>query len=415
MPFVERSNNHILPANARASDVAERAINEIIPVQQRRMYDAFRPQGIQCVHYNRLTNGRKCVCQSSQKQMAGHLNEEGKASEGHINELILGTGNSNTGSFSFNITPYNQDQQRVTGKNNETSPYAPTNKNQGVFDIDTLDGEFPQADIVSGRGFGDNGPVDALDLDSMVGDWDASAFGFSDVSCPICFGTGFVGGFMPYHAHRQVLTVADVQMSADGTIDLIKRPWTAYTSTFQVVLILPRGAIGIDIFRVWNMNKPVNASYTIDGIALTSPTQLLSKCDGLRHVVQATVNGDFSHFEMQFNLTTESVYFEFPKRGQSADTTLLEQMEPFQIILSPNLPTINSEDVIVESQLGKVLLVQNVNPWNSRNRNVLGWEAQVRVIQPQELFRILPKRGRVMTKDTTTQMIRDNVTGPRRT
>lgn len=415
MPVVSRSNNGILPANARAADVAERALNEIIPIQQRRYYDAFRPQGITAVHYNHLTSGRKCNCQSANKQLAGRLNEEGKASEGHINELILGTGVDANGSFSFNITPYNQDQQRVTGRSNETSPYAPVNKNQGVFDIATLDGDFPQADVVDEDGFGDNGPVSAIDLDSLVGDFDASAFGFSDASCPVCFGTGFVGGYAPFHAHRQVLTVADVQ-SVGGEIDITKRPWVAdNVKTFSTIVVLPRGAIGVDVFRVWNVVTPVNATYTIDGIALTSVTQLLSFCDGKRHVVVATVNGSFSHFEMQFNLTTESVYFEFPRRGKSADTALLEQTEPFQIILSPNVPTIDSMDIIVESQLGKVLLVQNVNPWTSRNRAILGWEAQVRVIQPQELYRILPRRGRVLNKDRTTEMIRDNVTGPRRT
>ena len=416
MPVVERSNNRILPANARASDVAERAVNEIIPIQQRRYYDAFRIQGIQAVHYSNLKSGRKCNCQSGQKQLNGLLNEQGKASEGTINEMLTGTGGpSQSGSFSFNITAYNHDQQRVTGVNDQTSPYAPVNKNQGVFDIVTNDEEFPFADVVNGEGFGDNGPVSDVDIDALVGDFDASAFGFSDVSCPICFGSGFVGGYAPYHAHRQVLTVADVQLASDGEIDTLQRPWVANTSTFSVIVVLPRGAIGVDVFRVWNLANPTNAQFAIDGQPLNSVTQLLAKCDGKRHVVTATVNGPFSHLEMQFNLTTESVYFEFPRRGSSSDTALLEQMEPFQIIVSPNLPTIDSEDVIVESQLGKVLLVQNSNPWNSRNRAILGWEVQVRVIQPQELYRILPKRGRVMTKDATTRMTRDNVSGPRRT
>ena len=90
-------------------------------------------------------------------------------------------------------------------------------------------------------------------------------------------------------------------------------------------------------------------------------------------------------------------------------------MEPFQIVLSPNVPTINSQDIIVESQLGKVLVVQSVNTWKSRQRSILGWEIQVRVIQPQELYRILPPRGRIMSKDRTTLNSRDNVTGKYRT
>jgi hypothetical protein len=47
MPFKYQTNNKILPANARAADVAEKAIQEIIPVQQRRLKkikDASRAQ-----------------------------------------------------------------------------------------------------------------------------------------------------------------------------------------------------------------------------------------------------------------------------------------------------------------------------------------------------------------------------------
>ena len=72
-------------------------------------------------------------------------------------------------------------------------------------------------------------------------------------------------------------------------------------------------------------------------------------------------------------------------------------------------------DVIVESQLGKILVVQSVDTWKTRQRSILGWEIQVRVIQPQELFRILPARGRIKSKDRTTEFSRDNVRGGYRT
>jgi hypothetical protein len=163
------------------------------------------------------------------------------------------------------------------------------------------------------------------------------------------------------------------------------------------------------------MAKVVPATFSIDGTPITNPTQVLALCDGGPHLLTANVNGEFSHLEIQFALTTESVYFEFPRRNIGTDISLLEQMEPFQIVLSPNVPTINSQDIIVESQLGKVLVVQSVNTWKSRQRSILGWEVQVRVIQPQELYRILPPRGRIMSKDRTTLNSRDNVTGKYRT
>lgn len=409
-PVRERSNNKILPANARASDVAEKAVNEIIPVQQRRYYDAFRVQGIVCVHYSNLLTGRKCSCKSSQKQLNGRLDKDGKASIGDINSLL-------TGNMSFTVTPYDQDKEPRFGPNSiETSPLAPVNKNQGVFDIATFDPDidFPFADIVDQPAFGDNGPVNPVTIDELAGDFDAGVTGFFDTSCPVCFGTGFIGGYSPYHAHRWVTTVADVQL-VNGELDLLQKPWVASCDSFNTIVTLPRGAINVDAFKVWNSTKQVASTFTIDGTVIASIPQLLAFCDGHKHLLQATVNGPFTHFEMQFKLSTESVYFEFPKRSSSSNTALLEQMDPFQIIMSPNLPMMESLDIITESQLGKTLIVQNVNPWQSRNRNMLGWECQVRVIQPMEIYRLLPKRDRVMTKDATTEMVRDNVTGPRRT
>jgi hypothetical protein len=68
----------------------------------------------------------------------------------------------------------------------------------------------------------------------------------------------------------------------------------------------------------------------------------------------------------------------------------------------------DAQDIIVEQMLGKVLVVQNVNPWNSRERNILGWEAMVRVIQPMELYRLLPGRGRTKLKDQVTSLPKNN-------
>lgn len=411
MPYKSPTNSRLLPPNSRATDVVEKAIKEVTTIQQTKTYNAFRPQGYECLHYNHLLQGRKCSCQSAGKQINGILGKDGKASQGDINQML-------TGEMEFTITPYEQPNRVFPGNVTETSPYAPGNKYQGDFALGSSgdNGDFPFEVIADGiPDFEDNGPIQPKTIDDMVGDFDASVLGFSDVACPICFGTGFVGGYAPFHAHRTVLTVADVQLSSEGEIDTTKRPLTARAKSFSVIIKLPKGAIGLDVFKVWNMAKPVASTFILDGNPVNSITDVLNSCDGGPHLLQATVNGEFTHLEIQFNLSTESVYFEFPRRNIGSDTSLLEQMEPFQVILSPNVPTVDSMDVIVESQLGKVLVVQSVNTWKTRQRAVLGWEIQVRVIQPQELFRILPPRGRVKSKDRTTMFSRDNVRGGYRT
>lgn len=407
----ERSNNRILAANARAADVAEFAVNGIMPVMQQRYYDAFRVQGVEGILYTQLTNGRPCTCVARGKRISGLLNEQGKASVGDINSML-------TGSFQFNVTPYNQNQQRVVRDPTITSPYDSRNRNQGVFDIavpSTADvDDIPFADLINGNGFGDNGPVLEETVNQVLGDMDTGLTGYADSSCPICFGSNFIGGYTPYKGHRQVLVVTDVQVR-NGELDMLSSPMRAHCTGFDVQVILPRGAQGIDALRVWDGEMPMPALFTVDGTAVTSNQQFLGFCDGKPHIIGASNFSNFTHFELQFVLSDESVYFEFPRRPSNSNTALLEQDDPFNIIFSPNTPQVSSKDIIVERQLGKHLIVQNANPWNSRNRNTLDFQANVRVLQPQEIYRLLPVRARVMTKPQTTLLSRDNVIGIRRT
>lgn len=410
MPVRDNSNNRILPANARATDVAKKAIQEILPVQQRRNFDAFAVQGYTALLYTKLDQGRKCTCQSSQKHINSRLGVDGKASQGTINQLL-------SGGLTFNVSPYGSDFKRDDPFSNVTSPAAPSNLNQGVFDIVAEDAsDYPTARVPSGPDFGDNGPIDsAFDIESLAGDFDASVVGYTDAHCAVCFGHGFVGGYSPFHGNRQVITVADVALSA-SVIDYQAKPWSAEGPTFSFQALLPYGAIGVDTFRVMHNEKPVTANFTVDGLPADT-VSVVARCDGKLHVIGVSLplTQVWTHVEIQFVTSDQSAYFEFPKLTKGSDTAMLEQLEPFNILMSSNVPRLSPEDVIVESSFGKVLVVQNSNWWNTKNRDVLGWECQVRVIQPQEIFGVLPHRGRIMSKNQTSNLVHDNVTGARRT
>ncbi|QRE00254.1 hypothetical protein [Burkholderia phage BCSR5] len=408
MPVRNRSNNRLLPANARATDVAERAIQEILPVQQMRYHNAFRVQGIECVMYSRMRQGHPCSCQSSGKHVNARLNKEGKASLGTINEML-------TDSLEFSITNYGQStERRMFGVDTgQTSPFAPVNKNQGVFDVIGNEG-MAQSRTSDEKDFADNGPFDPTTLDDLVGEFDSFRAGFGDASCPICFGTGYIGGYQVYQGHRTVYGVDDVVLPATASIDMTARPFKALTSGFKVRTVLPRGALTLDVFRVMNGNKIVPTRFSIDGVILKNPLQVLKLCDGLPHIIEAVFDAEFTHFEFQANVSKESTYFEFPRLSSSSDTAVLDQTNPFQIIMSPLVPSVLPLDIIQESMRGKMLIVMNVNDWNTRSRNVLGWECEVRVLQPMELQQLLPRRKPQLYTNQTTTMVRDNVRGPRR-
>lgn len=408
MPVRQPSNNRILPANARASDVAQRAIQEILPVQQSRNYSAHRVQGFPVILYHRLKQGRKCTCQAAGKQLGNRLGTDGKAPPGMINELISG--------MSFKITPYGSETRTIDNAfDTFTSPHAPKNKNQGVFDIAAREALNIPSDIELEDVFGDNGPLRNVTLDDEVNDFDQAPIGAMEASCAVCFGSGFVGGYSPFHAHRIVKAVNEVDL-IDSEIDTLESPWTVDGEGFSFTAVLPYKALGLDVFRVMNNSKPVGANFTIDGQPVNA-VSVLRFCDGRPHLVGVAFSEikTWTHIEIQFVLSNESAYFEFPKLTKSSDLSLLEKTEPFQISISSNVPSLQPEDIIVDSVYGKVLIVQTCNPWNTRNLDILGWECMVRPLQPQELYEILPRRGRIKTKPPTALGAHDNQLGTART
>ena len=379
MPLIDRRSG-LTPANMRNADVAHKLTEDIAPLQQARMMSAFRVQGIQAILYSKMSQGRQCICHGKNNE-ASRLSPDGKASPGAINRIL--TGNSNFGISSYD--PFLDDPDEDPNR-----PFTSAKTAGGGWRGDLnlvggeLDDEFNQ--IETEPTLGDNGQF-SPDFENIFDGFDMSALGLSDVSCPICFGTNVVGGYAPFRAHRHVILASE--LTTASYFDLPSFEMQAGTHTVQVTL--PKGGVGLDVFRVMLQDKPVPARLYLDNVDLTN-TRITDWCDGRPHELKIVTPSALTHIEIQFSLSHEPIYFEFPKLTKSADISLLDQQEPFNIIVSPDIPSLQTLDVIAESQLGKMLIVQSANPWNTRNRNMLGFECQVRVAQPQELWNILPRR-----------------------
>ncbi len=380
MPLIDRKSP-ITSANARASDVASRMVEQIVPLQQQKMMSAFRVQGIQGILYSHLTQGIRCVCHSKNSTVS-QLSPDGKASPGAINRVL-------TGSSRFGVSNYD-DTPEAEFDAFDDEPTSPNNQfSQWLGDLNTA-GNQP-SDEPSVNDDGQSSP----DLDDLLAGFDMGSIGLSDVSCPICFGSSYVGGYSMFRGFRKVLLPHD--FSTASTYDL---PSFELSPGVHVTTVtLPRGASQLDVFRAMLNNKPVPASFSIDGDSMAHKN-LLRYCDGLPHTLTLSTQSPITHVEIQFALSDEPVYFEIPKLTRNSDIQLLEQQEPFQILVSPDVPTLKTLDIIAESQLGKMLIVQTVNPWNTRNRQMLGHEVMVRVAQPQELYNILPFRSRITGQKT---------------
>lgn len=330
MAIVRRTNNRVLPNNSRQVDVAKRTLAEITPVQQQRTMNAFRVEGYDCVLYHKLKAGPKCTCQASGKQLNTILGEDGKASTGIINELLTG-GKFEIQDYGATLQPFSTSELHegdVFGFTSDSAsdPYA------NASDSVSSGGVFEKERIEATDSYGDNGPV-TFDLDSLTDDYDGMSLGFMDVSCPVCFGTSFVGGYAPMYSWRHVLVPQNVRLADGASIQYDQKPWAAQATGFTAKVRLPRGALAIEAFYLWYKDRRVPFTFTVDGVD-GDRQSLLKATDGKVHELEVKFKGEFTHFEIQFNVSTESTMFEFPRTSKSTDVTVLDGWEPFQLLMS---------------------------------------------------------------------------------
>lgn len=459
MPVKIGNNNRILPANARAVDVAQRAIATLTSTQNRRYDAAFQVQGYSGILYSKLKNGLACMCRSKAK-LFSRLSESGKMDAGTLNELL-------TGGQTFGVLPYGTKQSDTPVYKEETVRWSPSIPSFGVVgpnnsltpstalpSIFSTDSNSPTT--IVGSHFDRYGSDNSLnpsvstvlpeeikghavsssingyinisgDLEKLSEELDViNITEHSDYACPVCFGSGFVGGWSIHNGWRKVLVPFDettAVLDADTTLEVRDYfPSASVPSgTISWRLQIPRGGISVDALKIWNGESIVKPlSVLIDGAVLTSEHSLLRYCDGAYHTITVLLDStsespaSLSHVELQINQSLQSANFELPKTTRDGQVDHLDNLMPFQIILSPVIPMVQSSDLIVESTMGKHLLITEVTDWKTNRRIGLGWEAQVRVSQPQEIFNLLPVRRPVQVQKRPPLVI-DNAFGSRRT
>lgn len=418
-----------MPTNSRAADVARDSIDRIIAAQNKKYDNAFQVQGYPAVLYSKLKGGTICLCHGKTGNLRnnGILDADGNASMGTINRLLTGQ--------SFGILPYGQVPAVPFGAiETGGDPVGLSLKAPSIYDMDEpYISNQPVGTVAAGLsstgsetgvhtaiadGFDDIGPVTGPGTygDELIRSIDNSGFdsfsmGSSDISCPICFGSGYVGGFSIYNGTRIVL---DSQMLDNGAIvyseEFVPSMEATGTAVFKPV-VFPRGPIGLDSLKVFNGTKIVPVKFYLDDVLLQNDVSILARCDGRPHILSIVVlNEDkiFTHVEIQYNQSTHAAMFEFPKLTQGVTESLIERTDSFSIVMSPVIPNVSNGDIITDSTYGKTFQVNTSNWWNDKRRAVLGWECEVRPVQPQELFSLLPKR-RPIQSQKTTQTVRSNL------
>jgi hypothetical protein len=419
MPVVRSGNTRILPSNDRSVDIAKRTIKQVMGIQQKRYDNAFMVQGYECLVYNLLDAGRPCSCAAKHKALAGRLDQDGKLSNGDINNMI-------TNSMEFKVTPYGQRPANTPtwSEINELAAHPrgdlvernaeDVNQQEPPLEYIDTDAENPAVNTVEPDGdtFGVNGPVQGVDTiaDIEDTDFDPENFELNDVACPICMGTSYVGGVSLLGGWRRVLVPHDTDFETDGTFDSLSSPLRIEGARWlRQTFVFPRGCWLIDSLKVWDTNQRVHGTMYVDDMPVAQERDFLRYCDGKRHtlmfVFANTVN--FTHVEIQVALSDKASLIEFPRLGQSGDPSKIDNTDDVQILASPEIPIVRRKDLIVESSFGKMFQIMNCQLWNDKDRSVLGWDMNARVVQPQELYSLLPRR-KVLKQKTTFEARNNN-------
>lgn len=428
MPIVSKTSNRVIPANSRNIDVARATLNTLIPVHNRRTDAAFQVNGYTGVLYSYLTSGLPCACQAKGKAISARLNEDGKAPPEVINEMMTTSG-------TFGVRPYADRkvytpayaEQKASGKSmlevdlsNYSAGLTPVPLSS-LFDDEDIQGANRHTEGLSDRidftGQNDSASLEVEDDTSQdvsigLSDFDTSLLGHSDVSCPVCFGSGYVGGYSIMHGYRKVFNFQDpsIELPAEAVIAVEKDVPSITTKTVAWTVVLPKGCIGIDAFRLWNDTVQLSLadfSIRVDNQLVRSEGDLIQYCDGLSHKIALQFNSEstFTHLELQVNQSAFSANFELPKLSKSSTQSLREATDPFTVLLSPRVPHVKAMDVIVESTFQKALQVKNVTGMNDKRFTTMGWSVEVRPVQPQELFFMLPRRRPVEQQNVRRPVI----------
>lgn len=418
MPVVTRTNNRILPPNARAADVAAAAVPALVDAQRAKYHNAFHVQGYPVCVYYRLTSGMQCHCQNQPAATARRLGADGKASSGFLNEMLTGGAEFGIRGYGTTIpktpnTIFSFDQSAVASLYADDAPRPTKLGTQEHISNDVNSG----ATTITPEGRGGRGPFSQTvdDMDLNIG---ADLFGATDIACPVCFGTGYVGGFSVLGGVRAVLNYQHpgLGLPADATISVEERVPVIRASYAAFSVVFPLGAAFVDAVRVWNGRRAVAATLSIDGRRLTSALSVLPYFDGRPHTLRVEA-GAFTHVEIQVGQSTEVSYIDFPKTSRSSLAELLDSMDDVQLVASPMIPLMRPNDVISDGVHNKVFHVRSCTGQKDRNASVLGWECDARVVQTQELLSLLPRRRTatpVASPNAPPRLI-NNATGPRRT
>lgn len=414
MPIKQFSQPRTLPSNQRAIDPAKRALDRLAPYQQKKYEAAFFVNPIEILLYSKLNGGIECSCTFGDHDApaAPILGIDGKASPATIQTLLTGK--------RFGITDYGTVLTDVSTTDREVAQSDLSNPAISAFTFVGRSGNDPRSNVASRErgaigadtvleGLEDDSPPDLQQPEFLESDQlNRSLRSTDNRSCPVCFGSGYVGGYSVQNGWRRVFDCRDNNLTiVQGEIDAIISPNRATvtaTGYAEYLITFPKHVHSIDAFRVMNGKFPAKNVYlsahsvgSNTFINVVDQASIKSFCDGNSRLVRILsldgINGfQFTHLEIQFNLSDTPLLAEFPRFGENSDLNMLEKLQDVQINMTNKVVSLHSEDVLSDSSVRKIWRVSAAQFYRDHSQNIIGWDCNASIVQPYETQSILPKR-----------------------
>lgn len=206
----------------------------------------------------------------------------------------------------------------------------------------------------------------------------------SSPNCGICYKSGSVPGYTLYGHQRQVFTSYDVDESYGFLQDQRSFP-------NKFVQVDPDGYVqfALTIPRYFNLafisvrDNEVFGDDVVYYAGKPLTTNVLRQFSGKTIPVQ--VRQTFTHLVVTFDLGTE-VKANIAQLSKSTDWTMFDTIGNLNVALPVTIPEVQNGDVIYVPNFRRAFKISDTPFMRTANGVSLDWQANVRVLQPQELL-----------------------------
>lgn len=382
-----KQTSHRGPKNRHLPEIVREVTNSLSNAIRQQYDNSLKASGYPCLIYNKLDDGIPCSCVSLTSPI---LDSEGNLSASQMSGILSSVAILKPGSRADERTDISQKPVYKPEANLTGSESSVVNDDHNF--IITEDTKEDEADY---------------DPEEILENFlDDSYLGSGSTKCRSCYGTGIVGGFSVYKGFRKVLTVESLSASHNAHVDGSKTPnGVVFDETdgwAEFLTVVPRKCIAVTEMRLWDSDFVHSLkSYTLEAYldsawVVLNRGNLLSIALGkeVRLRVKPTANGleRFTHIELQFGCSSESVYCDIPKIEQLIENgSIYAGQSPINIVLPTTVHKINRLSVIYEATHGSFWKVINVSDWVNSSNQVQGWEAECVRVQNFESLNDLPR------------------------